>query len=139
MSDCSTHSFEYPGMSRLIIRWTDPHERPHDWPFVTLGREVASVEVDGIEYVNAEKLKAANGELCAQVNELERLIANRDESIHNLTKLLDKRQARIAELEAVRTCEYIGDEISGGCSICRGWLDPACAYCPSCGAKVVDA
>lgn len=37
-----------------------------------------------------------------------------------------------------RTCRYIGDEVSGGCSECRGWLDPACAYCPSCGAKVVD-
>ena len=37
-----------------------------------------------------------------------------------------------------RTCEYIGDEISGGCSVCRGWLDPDCAYCPSCGAKVVE-
>lgn len=35
-----------------------------------------------------------------------------------------------------RTCEYVGDEISGGCSECRGWLDPACAYCPNCGAKV---
>ena len=35
-----------------------------------------------------------------------------------------------------RTCEYLGDEISGGCSVCHGWLDPACAYCPSCGAKV---
>ena len=42
-------------MSRLIIRWTDPHERPHDWPFVTLGREVASVEVDGIEYVKPDR------------------------------------------------------------------------------------
>ena len=51
MSDCSTHAFEYPGMSRLIIRWTDQHERPHDWPFVTLGREVECVTVDGIEYV----------------------------------------------------------------------------------------
>ena len=39
---------------------------------------------------------------------------------------------------AERTCEYIVDEISGGCSECRGWLDPACAYCPSCGAKVVS-
>ena len=51
MSDCSTHSFEYPGMSRLIIRWTDPNERVHNWPFVSNGREVASVELDGIEYV----------------------------------------------------------------------------------------
>ena len=39
-------------------------------------------------------------------------------------------------LQAERTCEYIGDDVSGGCSVCRGWLDPACAYCPSCGAKV---
>ena len=39
---------------------------------------------------------------------------------------------------AERTCEYVGDEISGGCSECRGWLDPACAYCPSCGAKVME-
>ena len=40
--------------------------------------------------------------------------------------------------ERVRTCEYVGDEISGGCSECRGWLDPAYTYCPSCGAKVVE-
>ena len=39
---------------------------------------------------------------------------------------------------AERTCHYVGDEISGGCSECRGWLDPACSYCPCCGAKVVD-
>ena len=38
-------------MSRLIIRWTDPNERVHNWPFVSNGREVASVEVDGVEYV----------------------------------------------------------------------------------------
>lgn len=39
---------------------------------------------------------------------------------------------------AERTCHYVGDEISGGCSECRGWLDPACSYCPSCGARVVS-
>lgn len=38
---------------------------------------------------------------------------------------------------AERTCRYVGDDISGGCSECHGWLDPACSYCPSCGAKVV--
>ena len=38
----------------------------------------------------------------------------------------------------VRTCRYVGDEISGGCSECRGWLDPACSYCPGCGARVVS-
>lgn len=37
-----------------------------------------------------------------------------------------------------RTCHYVGDQISGGCSECRGWLDPACTYCPSCGARVVE-
>ena len=37
-----------------------------------------------------------------------------------------------------RTCRYVGDEISGGCSECRGWLDPACSYCPHCGARVVS-
>lgn len=36
-----------------------------------------------------------------------------------------------------RTCRYVGDEVSGGCSEFRGWLDPGCSYCPSCGAKVV--
>ena len=36
-----------------------------------------------------------------------------------------------------RTCEYIGDDVSGGCSVCCGWLDPACVYCPTCGAKVM--
>ncbi len=30
--------------------------------------------------------------------ELERLVANRDESIHNLVKVLDKRQERMREL-----------------------------------------
>lgn len=39
---------------------------------------------------------------------------------------------------AERTCRYVGDEISGGCSECRGWLDPACSYCPSCGARVMS-
>ena len=38
---------------------------------------------------------------------------------------------------AERTCRYVGDEISGWCSECRGWLDPSCSYCPSCGARVV--
>lgn len=37
-----------------------------------------------------------------------------------------------------RTCRYVGDEVSGGCSECRGWLDPGCSYCPNCGAKVVE-
>ena len=45
-----------------------------------------------------------------------------------------KRWNRRAE----RTCRYVGDEISGGCSECRGWLDPACSYCPNCGARVVS-
>ena len=140
---------EYPGVSRLVVEWTDPDEIAFNWPFNANGREVASVEVDGIEYVNAEKLKATNGELCAQVNELERLIANRDESIHNLTALLDKRQARIAELEAGRTCFSDNEPVMlyndkwhvFRCSECHHQVNlcynPKPNYCPNCGAKVV--
>ena len=47
-------------------------------------------------------------------------------------------QRMYEEAFAERTCEYVGDDVSGGCSECRGWLDPGCAYCPSCGAKVVN-
>ena len=90
-----------------------------------------------------ERLKVANGRLCAEVNELERLIANRDESIHNLVALLDKRQARIAELEAGRTCKIVEyDEAPYPvCSEC-GAIQPddfTVHYCWCCGAKVVDA
>ena len=133
MSDCSTHAFEYPGMSRLIIRWTDPHERAHNWPFVSNGRKVESVEVDGEVYVpssKAMKLAHANGELCAQVNELEK---------------------RIAELEAGRTCFSDNEPIMlyndkwhvFRCSECHHQVNlcynPKPNYCPNCGAKVVDA
>ena len=120
-------------MSRLIIRWTDPHERPHDWPFVSNGRKVENVEVDGEVYVPSSKvmkLAHANGELCAEVNEL---------------------QARIAELEAGRTCELVhvknGPRYDVWQFSCCGYTfaesvsEVACNfnYCPNCGCKVVDA
>ena len=54
------------------------------------------------------KLEDVNGKLCAEINRQERvierqaeLIANRDESIHNLVKVLDKRQERIKALESL--------------------------------------
>lgn len=54
------------------------------------------------------KLEETNGALCAEINRQERviesqaeLIANRDESIHNLVKVLDKRQERIKALESL--------------------------------------
>lgn len=51
----------------------------------------------------------------------------------------DKAEAIAAwNTRAERTCKYIGDDIDGCCSKCHGWLDPDCAYCPSCGAKVVE-
>ena len=50
----------------------------------------------------------------------------------------DGRGGRPVRYVPERTCHYVGDEISGGCSECRGWLDPACSYCPSCGARVVE-
>ena len=49
-----------------------------------------------------------------------------------------KRGPELRRYVPERTCHYVGDEISGGCSECRGWLDPACSYCPSCGARVVS-
>lgn len=55
-----------------------------------------------------DRLKEVNGSLCAEINRQERviesqaeLIANRDESIHNLVKVLDKRQERIKALESL--------------------------------------
>lgn len=51
--------------------------------------------------------------------------------------VIEAEAARAWNARTERTCEYIGDEISGGCSVCRGWLDPDCAYCPSCGSRVV--
>jgi len=119
---------EYPGVSRLIVEWTDPDEIAFNWPFNANGREVRSVTVDGVEYVNAEKLKATNGELCDEVNELEK---------------------RVAELEAGRTCEQEERGWSTEGDHARVWL--TCGhdcmvptvqdlpnYCPNCGAKVVD-
>ena len=55
-----------------------------------------------------DRLKEVNGSLCAEINRQEcvieqqaELIANRDESIHNLVKLLDKRQERVKALESL--------------------------------------
>ena len=152
---------EYPGVSRLIVEWTDPDEIAFNWPFNANGREVKSVAVDGVEYVDAEKLKATNGELCAQVNELEaenkslrheREFAKKldKEAVYFLRGKIEKLraengelQARIAELEAGRTCkitEY--DEAPYPvCSEC-GAIQPddfTVHYCWCCGAKVVDA
>lgn len=54
------------------------------------------------------RLEETNGALCAEINRQERvieeqrrLVANRDESIHNLVKLLDTRQERIKALESL--------------------------------------
>ena len=130
MSSSSASNSEYPGVSRLIVEWTDPDEIAFNWPFNANGREVRSVTVDGVEYVDAEKLKAANGELRAEVNGLEK---------------------RIAELEAGRTCRLFRRACYGTvngvllalyeCSECGEPIEPKDGwnYCPNCGAKVVDA
>ena len=83
---------EYPGVSRLIVEWTDPDEVVLNWPFNANGREVRSVTVDGVEYVDAEKLKMTNGELCAQVNELEKRIAELEEVIDGMLVELEQRE-----------------------------------------------
>ena len=51
MSSSSAGNSEYPGVSRLIVEWTDPDEIAFNWPFNANGREVRSVKVDGVEYV----------------------------------------------------------------------------------------
>ena len=115
---------EYPGVSRLIVEWTDPDEIAFNWPFNANGREVRSVAVDGVEYVDAEKLKATNGELCAEVNELEK---------------------RIAELEVGKTCSGTLDFDNWficsncGCQTKGDQYGEKPNYCASCGRKVVDA
>lgn len=70
-------SDEYPGVKRLIVHFTDPGEIDFDWPFVALEREIASIEVDGEEWVpkeRIEKLADMNGYLCAEVNRLQKLV-----------------------------------------------------------------
>ena len=73
-------SDEYPGVKRLIVHFTDPGEIDFDWPFVALEREIASIEVDGEEWVpkeRIEKLADMNGYLCAEVNRLQKLVEER--------------------------------------------------------------
>ena len=57
MSDCSTHAFEYPGVTRIKVFFTDKTEREIDYPFVTLDREIKCVTVDGIEYVEVVRCR----------------------------------------------------------------------------------
>ena len=49
-----------------------------------------------------DKLETANGKLCESVNQLTHMVETRDESIHNLVGLVDKRQAEIMKLTAER-------------------------------------
>ena len=84
---------------------------------------------EGDLHAQVDRLKDVNGSLCAEINRQERvieqlrekeaaymdanheqgmqlieqgkLITNRDESIHNLVKVLDKRQERIKALESL--------------------------------------
>jgi hypothetical protein len=116
------------------VEFDDGSIRRFDYPFVAVDKAIAKVVIDGIEYVQADKLKATNGELCAEVNELE---------------------ARIAELEAGRTCQFIIEdnmnETDGmgdvwfrctNCDTCfdyyaDDWLMKM-PYCPNCGARIVD-
>ena len=68
-------------------------------------------------------LEEVNGSLCAEINRQERviehkreLIANRDESIRNLVKLLDKRQERIRALESL--VRDMREYMTGGTEYC---------------------
>ena len=39
--------------SRLLVKWTDPRERPRELWFNKLGKQIAHIEVDGVRYIRA--------------------------------------------------------------------------------------
>ena len=113
---------EYPGVKRLIVHFTDPGEIDFDWPFVALEREIASIEVDGEEWVQKErieKLADMNGYLCAEVNRLQKLVEERTCCIEGsyYDEMWDD------------TCWQLS------CGHDAWGLKPN--YCPTCGARVV--
>lgn len=115
-------SDEYPGVKRLIVRFTDPGEIDFDWPFVALEREIASIEVDDEEWVpkeRIEKLADMNGYLCAEVNRLQKLVEERTCCIEGryYDELMDECYTQLS-------CDHETSEYEPN-------------YCPTCGARVV--
>ena len=112
MSDRTTTD-EYPGMKRLKVFWTDHDEPELDWPFTSAGREVERVELDGVSYVDGERMLKANGEMCAEVNRLQAKVVELENAYSLLQSDLDitrerwmmrgshiaKQRDRIEELE----------------------------------------
>ncbi len=115
-------SDEYPGVKRLIVHFTDPGEIDFDWPFVALEREIASIEVDGEEWVpkeRIEKLADTNGYLCAEVNRLQKLVEERTCCIEGryYDELMDECYTQLS-------CDHETREYEPN-------------YCPTCRARVV--
>ena len=161
MSDCSTHQDEYPGVSRLIIRFTDKDEHDFEWPFVANGRVIDSVQVDGETYIpssKAMKLVRTNGELlrCLEndwnisaswdglrkfwcIELTEEGVRLRDAELNSRAERTCKMETDHDELEVIAYSHE--DTWAYKCSVC-GWsfrydrgIKPN--YCPNCGCKVV--
>jgi len=119
MSDCSTHAFEYPGIMRLErVEFDDGSIRRFDYPFVAVDKAIAKVVIDGIEYVNAEKLKATNGELCAEVNELQAELRKFKDMNNEVNAECAELEKRVAELESILLNVY-GYKLTGEIVRCR--------------------
>lgn len=119
MSDCSTHAFdvpmsnrythrfgdaqwhepkkydEFPGMKRIErIAFTDGTMLDVDYPFVAADREIERVEVDGVAYVDGERMLKANGEMCAEVNRLQAKVAELENAYSLLQSDFDMTRER---------------------------------------------
>ena len=127
-------SDEYPGVKRLIVHFTDPGEVDFDWPFVALEREIASIEVDGEEWVpkeRIEKLADMNGYLCAEVNRLQKLVEERTCCIEGsyYDELIDEYAERIEHVIATTLGRGTGEwvlEHSG--TLYDKWRCSKCGY-----------
>lgn len=63
---------EFPGMKRIErIVFTDETMLDVDYPFVAADREIERVEIDGVSYVDGERMLKANGVMCAEIKQHE--------------------------------------------------------------------
>lgn len=91
---------EYPGMKRLKVFWTDHDEPELDWPFTSAGREIERVEIDGVSYVDGERMLRANGEMCAEIKQHEDEIKQLKTEINELRNLVADMRREMRPVES---------------------------------------